>query len=154
MKRNIFDEQARNEILARIQKLTDESRGRWGKLTVQQMVRHLTEGVRMAFDEIKIPDQSSFFSRTVTKWLFLSNIKPPGRELGIIKTFPEIDIVDLKVQVADLDKEVKAYNSVLQRFVNTENLSVKHPLFGKMNRDDWGLLTYAHADYHLTQFKV
>jgi hypothetical protein len=154
MKRNIFDEKTRDEILSRIQKLTDGSRGRWGKLSVQQMVRHLTEGIRMAFDEIEIADQSNFFSRSVTKWLFLSNIKPPGRQTGIIKTFPEIDIVELKVKVGELDKEREAYSSVLQRLINTENLSIKHPLFGKMNRNDWGLLAYAHADYHLTQFKV
>ncbi len=154
MKRNIFDKPAHDEILLRIQKLNTESRGRWGKLNAPQMLRHLSEACRMAFDEIPITDKSNFLTRSLAKWLFLSNIKPPGREKGKIKTFPEIDIVELKFQVSELEKEQANYKTVLQRMADTEKLSNHHPLFGKMSRKDWGLLTYAHADYHLTQFNV
>ena len=154
MKRNIFDQAAREDILSRIQKLNVESRGRWGRLSVQQMIRHLSEACRMSFDEVSIPDRSNFFTRSIGKWLFLSNIKPPGREKGKIKTFPEIDIVELQFPVEELENEKVHYTSLLKRLSETEKLSKKHPLFGKMSRDDWGLLAYAHADYHLTQFNA
>jgi hypothetical protein len=152
MKRNIFDQAAREEVLSRIEKLTVESRGKWGRLSAPQMIRHLAEACRLAFDEIPIADQSTFFTRTIAKWIFLSNIKPPGREKGKIKTLAEVDIVELRTALAEMGIEKENYKAMVERMVNTSDLSKKHPLFGKMSRKDWGLLTYAHADYHLTQF--
>ena len=152
MKHNIFDQPAREEVFSRIQKLTVESKGKWGRLSAPQMIRHLAEACRLAFDEIPIADQSTFFTRTLAKWIFLSNIKPPGREKGKIKTLAEVDIVELKTTVAEMQIEKDNYKGLVERMVNTPELSKKHPLFGKMSRKDWGLLTYAHADYHLTQF--
>ncbi len=154
MKRNIFDPSARDEVLSRLQKLTINSQGRWGKLSATQMVRHLTEACRMAFDEIPMPDRSNFLTRTIAKWLFLSNIKPPGREKGKIKTFPEINIVELKLLMSDIEKEKADFAAIIERMTNTEKLSNRHTMFGKMSRNDWGYLTYAHADYHLTQFNI
>ena len=52
MKRNIFDQAAREEVLSRIEKLTVESKGKWGRLSAPQMIRHLAEACRLAFDEI------------------------------------------------------------------------------------------------------
>jgi len=152
MKHNIFDQPAREEVFSRIQKLTVGSKGKWGRLSAPQMVRHLAEACRLAFDEIPIADQSTFFTRTLAKWIFLSNIKPPGREKGKIKTLAEVDIVELKTTVAEMQIEKDNYKALVERMVSTPELSKKHPLFGKMSRKDWGLLTYAHADYHLTQF--
>ena len=152
MKHSIFDQTAREEVFSRIQKLTNESKGKWGRLSAPQMIRHLAEACRLAFDEFPITDQSTFFTRTIAKWIFLSNIKPPGREKGKIKTLAEVDIVELKTTIAEMQIEKENYKTLVERMVNTPELSKKHPLFGKMSRKDWGLLTYAHADYHLTQF--
>jgi hypothetical protein len=154
MKYNIFDQSAREGVLSRIQKLTVESKGKWGRLSAPQMIRHLAEAGRLAFDEIPIADQSTFFTRTIAKWIFLSNIKPPGREKGKIKTLAEVDIVELKTTLAEMQIEKENYKALVERMVNAPELSKKHPLFGKMSRKDWGLLTYAHADYHLTQFSL
>jgi hypothetical protein len=154
MKRSIFDKPSHHEVVARIQKLQSGTKGSWGRLTAEQMVRHLSEACRMAFGEIVVPDCSNFLTRSVVKWLFLNNIKPPGREKGNVKTFSEVDIVALNLAVDSLDAERSRYEDLLERITATEHLSNRHPLFGKMTRNDWGLLTYAHADYHLTQFRV
>lgn len=154
MARNIFDSSTRAEVMSRVRNLTENTKGRWGRLSSAQMVRHLTEACRMAFDEIPMPDRSNFLTRTLVKWLFLNNIKPPGREKGKIKTFPEVDIVELKLPVADLEKEKTDLAAILERIANTNKLSDRHTAFGKMSRNDWGKLTYAHIDYHLTQFNV
>jgi hypothetical protein len=154
MKRSIFDKSHRSEVIARVNMLTEASEGRWGVLTSSQMVHHLYLACKMAFDEVEIPDQSNLLTRTLGKWMFLSNIKPPGREKGKIQTFSPIDIVRQNISVESLANELAQYQAILERVVHTQNLSIKHPLFGKMNRDDWGLLCYAHADYHLTQFSL
>ena len=154
MKHSIFQPVARQEILARIEKLTLSTQGKWGKLSVTQMVRHLTEANRMAFGEIPMPDRSNMITRTLIKWMFLSNIKPPGREKGKIKTLPEVDVISQALVFDDLETEKDNYKKIVARLIATPNLHQQHSLFGKMSRDDWGNLVYAHADYHLTQFGV
>jgi hypothetical protein len=154
MKQSIFDEGVQKEIAGRIAKLNVDSKGQWCKLNSVQMLRHLTEGARMAFDEVVVPDQSTFITKSLVKWLFLSNVKPPGREKGKIKTFAEIDIVALGTVCDAIETEKNNYLKIIQRIASAGELSRYHPLFGKMSRKDWGFLTYAHADYHLTQFGV
>lgn len=154
MKKTVFEAPYRLELIGRVKNLIPDSKGKWGRLNSQQMVRHLSEACRMAFDEVQVPDQSNFLTRTMVKWLFLSNVKPPGREKGKIKTFPPIDIVERNISVSDMETEIKNYSALLDRMNNANILSNKHPLFGKMSREDWGYLTYAHGDYHLTQFNV
>ena len=68
MKRNIFEPSTREAVISRINKLTADSKGKWGRLTAPQMIRHLNEACKMAFDEVKVPDQSNFFTRTLGKW--------------------------------------------------------------------------------------
>ena len=154
MRQNIFDPSVKEDILGRINKLTPASGPIWGKLSSSQMIRHLAEACKLGINEVYVPDQSNLVTRSLVKWLFLRNVKPPGREKGNIKTFPEIDIVALGIIVNDIQQEKENYQAVLDRLTNTKELNKKHPLFGKMSRDDWGYLTYAHADYHLTQFNV
>jgi hypothetical protein len=152
MKHSIFEPGTKQALFQRIDSVTTASKGKWGKLTATQMIRHLSEANRMALGEIPMPDRSSLLSRTVFKWMFLNNIKPPGREKGNIKTFPEVDVVERAIPVEDLESEKKKYKDIVERMINSPSLHPAHTVFGKMTRKDWGYLAYAHADYHLTQF--
>jgi hypothetical protein len=152
MKHSIFDPGIKQSVFNRIDQVTPDQKGKWGKLTATQMIRHLTEANRMALGEISMPDRSNLLTRTVFKWMFLNNIKPPGREKGNIKTFPEVDVVEGRITVEDIETEKKKYKEIIARIIDAPSLHPVHTAFGKMSRDDWGYLAYAHADYHLTQF--
>ena len=154
MKQSIYHAPAKEELFHRIEKLTPAAKGRWGKLSATQMLRHLSEANRMALGEIVMPDRSTFLTRTVIKWMFLNGIKPPGREKGNIQTFPEVDIVKNGVVTDDLEAEKARYKRSVQKIIDTPVLHTRHTAFGKMSREDWGHLAYAHADYHLTQFNL
>lgn len=154
MKHSIFEPEIKPLLFERVDRLTADTKGKWGKLTATQMIRHLTEANRLAFTDATLPDRSTFLTRTLFKWLFLSNIKPPGREKGKVQTFPEVDIVALGLAVDDLESEKMRYKASVDELINTPELKRQHTLFGKMSREDWGHLAYAHADYHLTQFGV
>ena len=154
MKQSVFEPDVKSRLFKRLDKLTADTKGKWGKLTVTQMLRHLSEANRMAFGELPMPDRSNLLTRTLFKWMFLSNIKPPGREKGKIKTFPEVDVVSLGLAVGDLESEKKRYKASIRRLEHTPTLNKFHTVFGKMSREDWGYLAYAHADYHLTQFGI
>ena len=154
MKHSIFEPGIQQELFERVDRLQPDTKGKWGKLRVEQMVRHLSEANGMAFADIPMPDRSNLLTRTLFKWMFLSNIKPPGREKGNIRTFPEVDVVQLGTVVGDLEAEKVRYKNSVERILAAPQLHPTHTAFGKMTREDWGLLAYAHADYHLTQFGV
>lgn len=154
MKHSIFEAEVKPLLFERVDRLSANIKGKWGKLTATQMIRHLAEANRMAFDEISMPDRSNLLTRTLFKWMILSNIKPPGREKGKIRTFPEVDVVGLGLAVENIESVKEKYKATVERIINTPALSKKHTVFGEMSRDDWGHLVYAHADYHLTQFGV
>jgi hypothetical protein len=152
MKQSIYEPAVRQALFTRIDSVTPDTKGRWGRLTATQMIRHLTEANRMALGEIPMPDRSNLLSRTLFKWMFLNNIKPPGREKGKIKTFPEVDVVESGMALQDIETEKQQYKAIVERMASASSLSPSHTAFGKMSRKDWGFLAYAHADYHLTQF--
>ncbi len=152
MKRSIYEPGVKESLFKRIDAITADTKGKWGKLTATQMIRHLSEANRMAFGEIPMPDRSNLLTRTLFKWMFLSNIKPPGREKGKIQTFPEVDVVQSGMAVEDIEAEKRRYKDTVERIINAPTLHPFHTAFGKMSKKDWGYLVYAHADYHLTQF--
>jgi hypothetical protein len=152
MKQSIFQPGVKESLFIRIDSINPDTKGKWGKLSATQMIRHLSEANRMALGEISMPDRSNLLTRTIFKWMFLSNIKPPGREKGNIQTFPEVDVLKSAIALDDLEEEKKRYKDGVEAIINREALHPTHTAFGKMTRDEWGYLAYAHADYHLTQF--
>src|SRR5215210_6700732 len=113
MKKSVFEPGVKESLFKRIDSLTNETKGAWGKLSAPQMIRHLSEANRMAFGEIEMPDRSNFLTRTLVKWMFLSNIKPPGRRKGKIQTFPEVDVVQRALPMDDLEIEKQRYKATV-----------------------------------------
>ena len=154
MKHSIFEKGVKEDLFERLNKLNSATKARWGKLNAEQMLRHLSEANRMALGELIMPDRSNFLTRTIFKWMFLSNIKPAGREKGNVQTFPEVDVVKRRIEVDDIETEKRRYIQSINNIINAPALHPTHTAFGKMKRKDWGLLAYAHSDYHFTQFNI
>ena len=69
--RSLRDSARVSECLRRFSVLSPDSPRQWGKMTVNQMVCHLTDGFRMATGERPIRDASSWFQRTALKGIAL-----------------------------------------------------------------------------------
>lgn len=57
----------------------------------------------------------------------------------------------------DFDTEINVLLAAIIRFGNIGPAVIhnhKHPFFGKMTDDEWGILQYKHLDHHLRQFNV
>lgn len=151
---SLFDEQKRGEIIARINNLTSETKGMWGKMNVNQMICHCTDGLRGSLGELgsEVKDESNFLSRSLIKWLVLYIIQMP-------KEVPTSDRVN---QMKDGTKPTgfESDRKTLLEFI--EKVSAKsddfawatHFKFGALNRNEWGILSYKHIDHHLKQFGV
>ena len=59
--KNLFDPSAKNEILSRIDKLKPDSKALWGKMNVNQGLRHMTLGFDVSTGKLD-PDSGQITS--------------------------------------------------------------------------------------------
>ncbi len=146
--KNLFDAGVKQEIIDRINKLTPETKQLWGKMNVSQMLAHVQMPIRIAYGTHQ--PKGSFLLNIIGP-LFKSKLwdeKPYKHSLPTDPTFV----------MTGLDKEFEKEKSVLLELVNKftiENLTrERHPVFGKLTKENWSKATWKHLDHHLQQFGV
>jgi hypothetical protein len=149
--KNLFNPAVKEELLARIDKLTPDSKAVWGKMNINQNLRHLSMAFEIAMGKL---DPTPVNVPPLPKWLFklfLLNAKPPKERA---ETFKEINTVANNINPPDFETERNNLKKTIENFYNTETLVPVNKLAGKFKRDDWGKLNYNHTDHHLRQFGV
>lgn len=150
---NLFDEQKRIEIVSRINRLSPEAKGLWGKMNANQMLCHCTDGLRGCLGELdNLNDQSNFLTRSLVKWLVLYAMPIPKD----VPTSKRVDQMRDGTKPADFETD----RQILLAFI--EKVSTRpsdfawspHFKFGVLSRKQWGILCYKHIDHHLKQFGV
>jgi hypothetical protein len=147
--KNLFDPKVKEGILSRIDKLEPGSKALWGKMNVNQALRHMS----MAFD-IATGKLDPTLSKVppMPKWLmkfFLLNVKPPKERA---ETFKEMNTVSNGINPENFELERQNLKKAVEDFSNTTSLIPENKLAGKFARTDWGKLNYNHTDHHLRQF--
>jgi Protein of unknown function (DUF1569) len=149
--KNLFNTEIKQEVFARIDKLTPQSKAQWGKMNVNQALRHMS----IAFD---IPtgklNPTLAKKLPMPKWLlkfFLLNVKPPKERA---ETFKEMDTVANNIYPADFEAERNNLKKAIDAFISSTTLLPENKLAGKFSKADWGKLNYNHTDHHLRQFGV
>ncbi|WP_298140519.1 DUF1569 domain-containing protein [Flavobacterium sp.] len=145
---SIYNKTDNDAIISRINKLTFESKAVWGKMTVDQMLKHTNEAVIVAFgeNEIKVNFLMKFLGKMIKNKIFNSEFK---KNSPTAKEFIFTDKYDFESSRNELIKN-------FSRFAEGEN-SIKltnHPFWGKMSSEDWDKLMWKHVDHHLRQFDV
>ena len=149
---NLFNPATRAELIARLHRLTPESKALWGKMNVGEMFCHCVDGNKMALGDLPATDRSNFFTRSFVKYLVVYVIPlPKGAPAP-----PEINPHKLGTKPQDFEKERQLLIDDLNNFANLkeENFKGKHHIFGKLTADQWGRLGYKHLNHHLKQFGV
>lgn len=146
---SIWQEHRRQELLTRLERLTEGSEARWGKFHCSAMLAHVNDAIRMALGEVtpaakKLPIR--FFP---LKQLIIYALPFP-------KGAPTAPALLARGNAAIFRDEVQAFQQLLARLAkHPEQPSwPPHPAFGPMNRRSWGVLGYKHIDHHFTQFGV
>jgi hypothetical protein len=144
--KTLFDKDARDGLMPRIEGVTAELRPRWGKMNAEQMLAHLVEAMRMALGEFptrpkKMLTRIPPFRQLFVYWLPWPKGAPTAREI-----MPS-DRRALEDSKCDL---VRVVNLVAERALQTE--WPDHPSFGKLSTRAWGVLGWRHIDHHLRQF--
>ncbi|WP_428225801.1 DUF1569 domain-containing protein [Flavobacterium sp.] len=146
--KSIYNPNDNQELIARIEKLTPESRALWGKMSVDQMLKHTSSASEVAFGEMLL--NINFFMRFLGSMMknkiFNSEFKKNS------PTAPEF----IFKEKYDFETVKNELISNVQRLGNGhQTITVmNHPFWGKMTYEDWDKLMWKHIDHHLRQFGV
>ena len=139
------------EIQRRLKSIRLDSRRRWGRMSVHQMICHLNDSFLAVTGRRPASMATGPFQRTVFKWvaLYLPLPWPPG-----IPTRPEIDQAVGGTRPVDFAADLAQLEALLH-LVMTDSRCFEghqHPFFGPMSRSMWLRWAYLHMDHHLRQF--
>ncbi|MCI4669224.1 MAG: DUF1569 domain-containing protein [Bacteroidia bacterium] len=149
MAANIFDSGDYQSIKARIDKLNPTSPAQWGKMSVDQMLRHCAIQLQMGLGKIenKSFEGPGLFRTAFGRWAGLYAFPWPKGS----NTPSKMDMSKNEVSVDDFESEKKLLLELLELVQASKGLK-PHPFFGAMEKKDWGRLIWKHLDHHLNQF--
>jgi hypothetical protein len=142
-------ERDKAEILQRVRRLGPECNRRWGRMTVQQMVCHLSDVCRMALGETPATPATGLMQRTVVKWVALY---APMKWRRGIQTRPEVDQEIAGTRPTEFAADVAALETLIHRLAAQTTWPATHPIFGRLTHAAWLRWSYLHLDHHLRQF--
>ena len=147
-----FDDNIKEGFVTRLDNLTPETKGRWGSLTVEQMLAHMNDAFRISLGMKDAIDKSNFYSRNILfrVGVYLLPVWPKGEA-----TAPELDQRQQGSKPRDFYAEVEFLKKMLDVFNERESSKLKpHPMFGKLTKKQWRDLLVKHLNHHLRQFGV
>lgn len=146
--KNLFDPAVKQEIITRINKLTPELQRQWGKMNVAQMLAHLQipMGVALGTNTVKGNWLMKLILPLFKKKLY--NETPWKQGLPTDKSFVMTGLEK------DFDAEKNQLLEKIKQFSESAIVGEKHPVFGKLTKENWSKATWKHIDHHLKQFGV
>ena len=147
---SFLDPAIQQELTTRIDRLTPASQRQWGRMTVDQMVCHLTDALKVCLGETPTHFKPSFTSTRLFRWMAFNLPTPKGKA----PTTREFQLT----QPADWARDVATLKAYIARVAERGRMAQSawgvHPAFGRLTREEWGKLNARHFDHHLRQFGV
>jgi Protein of unknown function (DUF1569) len=149
--KNILNETDYVTITQRINSLSQQSKRRWGKMNVEQMLAHCSDQIRLALAQKQPHEQPNFFNRNVMKYFGLWLPRIPLRNLkapvDMNQKFYGTASSNISTEQQNLIELISTFRTAKENFKFQS-----HPMYGKLNRKQWGRFMYVHIDHHLRQF--
>jgi len=146
--KNLFQPEAVDELVSRIDKLQPASPRQWGKMDVAQMMAHCSAALDMASGRLNRP--RIFIGRLIGPFVkpIYTNEKP----------FSKNNPTDEKLVIAnqrDFTREQDQLKLKVRQFHQGGEAQCSqhpHPFFGALTPQQWSRGMYKHLDHHLRQF--
>jgi hypothetical protein len=144
----------KNRFIPLLKQIPSDTQPRWGKMTLQQMIEHFSDSVRIASGKTVYTD-SVFPPEHLQKVREFMLSEKPFKENTVNPLLPEAPapVINISTEEAinELQQEVNYFFSVFEK----NNLQVtRSPFFGDLNFEENIHLLYKHASHHLRQFGV
>jgi Protein of unknown function (DUF1569) len=146
---NIFTKDVSENLIQRINNLSNTTNPTWGKMSVDQMLAHCNVTYEMAYENIHA--KPNFFMKFILKMLVKNVVVNENPYAKNSRTAPQFLMIESK----DFDLEKKR---LIDYITKTQQLGENHfdnkesHSFGILNKTEWNNMFYKHLDHHLTQF--
>lgn len=146
---SVFETKTREELIKRINSLSDTNKAQWGKMNAFQMVKHCAACDDMYLGKIKI--QRALIGRLIGKMLLKKVLK---NNLPFGKNSPTATVLITVNDSGNIEQQKKEWINRIEQYAKYHNPDFVHPFFGPMKKDQVGYFVYKHSDHHLRQFGV
>ena len=149
--KNAFNQDDVAEFIVRINRLTVDTKPKWGKMNVEQMLAHCNVTYEMVYDNIH--PKPNAFKRFMLKLIVKNIVVNDKPYKPNSQTAPEFIIKDARK--FELEKQ-----RLIDYLLKTQQLGAKHfdgkesLSFGVLNQQEWNNMFVKHLEHHLSQFGV
>lgn len=143
-----FDHDYVTRLLFRLGQLKQDARPKWGKMTAQDMVRHLAQSLKYSMGRLgRLTDRSNAVTRRIVKPTILNRIVSIPKNLKGMPLSADAESENLETLHALLEE----YLALVQA---GELHPSPHPVLGPMDVDEWARLHVLHFEHHMRQFAL
>ncbi|MDO6437339.1 DUF1569 domain-containing protein [Cyclobacterium sp. 1_MG-2023] len=147
--KTIFDQEIRLLLIHRIEQINDSHKAKWGKMNVFQMLMHNTYWNGWVLGTGDHSYKQAFLGKIFGKIALKKMIKD---EKPFDKNIPTSDQFKPKALAGNLEAEKAKWIDLIKAYETYNNPKFIHDFFGKMTKEQIGILVYKHTDHHLRQF--
>jgi hypothetical protein len=144
----------KHRLVTLLRQVPSDTPPQWGKMTLQQMVEHFSDSVRIASGKTSYTD-------IVTPEVHLDKMRnflvsdKPFRENTLNPLMPEVPAPVRNRSAEEAINELKAeIADFFSFFDNNPVQTTRNPIFGDLNFEENVQLLYKHALHHLKQFGI
>lgn len=147
---SIYNKADNEIIIARINKLSPESKAQWGKMNAAQMLSHCHGPIDVAFGTLDL--KANFLMQLLGKMVKKKMLKAGefSKSSPTAPAFIRNEACDFEKSKSGLIERINQFSTLGEKAIR----SSKHPFFGEMSFDEWDRLHTMHLDHHLRQFGV
>ena len=148
---DIFSIEVTDQIIGRINLLSENSKPNWGEMNVSQMLAHCNVAYEMCFEtNHKKPGAVKRFLLKAFIKRLVTNETPYNRNS---RTAPEFLITSEKEFLTEKTRLIGYLRKTVEVGGNGFHNKESHS-FGPLTKTEWNNMFYKHLDHHLSQFNV
>jgi oxepin-CoA hydrolase/3-oxo-5,6-dehydrosuberyl-CoA semialdehyde dehydrogenase len=153
-KKSPFEEINRKNVESYLAKLSENSKGKWGIMTPQHMLEHLTDSFKSAVNEIKYDidtaeEQIEKYQDSLYNYYpFPKNSKTPVLKDDVLNDLKNDNLAEAKKQF------IEAYDAFELYYKENPEATANNAVFGELDKDLWDLINRKHLNHHFEQFNL
>ena len=140
------------EVIARLEKLSSESKALWGTMSAQRMVEHLSDSLRLASGKQSFP-QAIPEDKIERMQAFIESDKPMMKNIEVNFAPKTSELRNEELELA-VDELVIEWVDFEEFFTENPDKKTHHPYYGMLSYDQWQKLNNKHLKHHFEQFGI
>jgi hypothetical protein len=142
----------KHQFVPLLRQIPSDTLPHWGTMTLQQMIEHFTDNVRLASGKVQLTEMFTPEEEIPKYQAFIMSDKPfreNTRNPLMPEVPPPVRHKTIERALEELETELNTFFSVFE--ANNQQMT-RNPIFGDLNYEQNVRLLYKHALHHLRQF--